>query len=304
MKNSTTDSSILLVGATGYLGMEVCRQLMTTNRNVTALVRSTSAAEKVNALKQMGAKIVEGDLKDITSIKKVLNGITKVISTASSTISSQAGDNIQTVDNEGQINLVDSAEASGVSQYIFVSIPPMTGEFPLQTAKRKVENKITASKIAYTILQPSFFMEAWLSPMIGFDFPNAKATIYGEGKNKISWIALHDVAAFVVASLENPAARNKKLQLGGPEALSPLEVVALFEKAGNKKFNLQHVPVEALQAQQKGAPDDLGKSFASLMLAYASGSEINMNETLKAFPLKLKTVSEYAMQMSQISQAV
>jgi len=28
----------------------------------------------------------------------------------------------------------------------------------------------------------AFNMEVWLNPVVGFDFPNAKATIYGEGR--------------------------------------------------------------------------------------------------------------------------
>jgi uncharacterized protein YbjT (DUF2867 family) len=92
-----------------------------------------------------------------------------------------------------------------------------------------------------------------------------------KGKTRISWITIQDVAAFAVASVDNVAAKNKTIELGGPEALSPLEVVALFEKAGGKKFELQHVPVEALQAQKNAATDDLSKTFASLMLMYATG---------------------------------
>ena len=301
MGTPTNESTILVVGATGYLGMAVCQQLTAAHKKVTGLVRKTAATDKVNALKQWGVQLVEGDLKDRASLKKALQGITTVISTASSTISMQDGDNIQSVDNEGQSNLVDEAIAAGVKQYIYVSVPPM-GDSPLIKAKRKVEGKITASKLSYTILQPTFFTEAWLSPMIGFDFPNAKATIYGDGKNKISWISIGDVAAFAVASLDNPAAKNKVIQLGGPEALSPLEVVALFEKSGGRKFEVQHVPVAALEAQKNAAPDDLGKSFSSLMLVYAEGSEINMKETLHSFPLKLKSVLDYAKQVSPIGQ--
>jgi uncharacterized protein YbjT (DUF2867 family) len=292
MKNSNT-SKILVVGATGFLGMEICCQLTASNKNVTGLVRKTSAEEKVNALKQLGVQLVEGDLKDRNSIKKALLGITTVISTASSTFSRQDGDSIQTVDNEGQANLVDEAIAAGIQHYIYISFPSMQGEFPLQDAKRRVEKKLVSGNMPYTILQPTFFAEAWLSPAVGFDFPNAKATIYGEGKNKISWITIQDVAAFAVAAVDNPTAKNKTIGLGGPEALSPLEVVAQFEKAGGKKFELQHVPVEALQAQKNAAPDDLSKTFVSLMLNYAAGQEINMQQTLEKLEVKLNSVNEY-----------
>ena len=53
-------------------------------------------------------------------------------------------------------------------------------EFPLQSAKRDVEQHLRESGMNYTILQPSFFMEVWLSPALGFDAANATAQIYGE----------------------------------------------------------------------------------------------------------------------------
>lgn len=302
MKNAMNGTRILVVGATGFLGMEVCRQLTAAGKNVSGLVRKSAAPEKVSALKEWGVKMVEGDLKDRASLKKALHGFEAVISTASSTFSRQDGDSIQTVDNEGQTNLVEEAINAGVRQYIYVSFPSMPFDFPLQDAKRKVEKKIKASQMSYTILQPTFFMDSWLSPAVGFDFPNAKAAIYGEGKNKISWIAIQDVAAFTAASVDNAEAKNKTIELGGPEALSPLEVVSIFEKASGKKFDLQHVPVAVLEGQKAAAPDDLGKSFSALMLTYAAGNEINMKETLKTFPVKMKSVQEHARQITPVSQ--
>ncbi len=304
MKNSVTESKILVVGATGFLGMEICRQLTANHKNVVGFVRKTAAEEKTKALKQWGVQLAEGDLKDRASVKKALHGIDTVISTASSTFSRQEGDSIQTVDNEGQSNLIDEATTAGVKQFIFVSFSFQPNDFPLQAAKQRAEKKLIASGMTYSIIKPSFFMEAWLSPAIGFDFPNAKATIYGEGKNKVSWIAITDVAAFTVATVNNPVAKNKVLEIGGPEALSPLEVVSIFEKTGGKKFELQHVPMEALQGQYNAAPDDMSKSFASLMLLYANGQEINMKELLKAFPVKLNSVKDYAQRMMLVSQPV
>ena len=82
----------------------------------------------------------------------------------------------------------------------------------------------------YTILRPSCFMEVWLSPAVGFDPGNGTVTLYGEGTQPVSYIATADVAAFAVASLTAPAARNAVLELGGPEALSQLEAKEVFEE--------------------------------------------------------------------------
>ncbi len=294
MTNVNNSSTVLVAGATGFLGGEICRQLTAKGKKVRGLVRSTSDAAKVANLKSAGVDIIEGDLKDPSSLENALKGVSAVISTVSSTFSRQDGDSIQTVDDEGQYNLINAAVAAGISKFVFISFCGMDAEFPLQKAKRRTEKHLAESGLDYTILQPTFFMEAWLSPALGFDYPNAKATIYGEGKNRISWIAVKDVAAFAVASLDNAAATNKTFQLGGPAALSPLEVVSIFETSHGNKFTLQFVPEAALQAQKSSAPDPLSESFAALMLAFAGGSEIDMKEPLAIFPLPLTSVNEYA----------
>jgi uncharacterized protein YbjT (DUF2867 family) len=102
------------------------------------------------------------------------------------------------------------------------------------------------------------------------------------------------VAVFTVAVLDNPAARNSILELGGPEALSPLEVVKIFEKATHRTFEVQHVAEDALRAQKAQATDSVQQSFSALMLDYAKGDVIDMKPVLKAFPVKLLSVAEYA----------
>jgi len=293
MSKNSDNKTVLVVGATGFLGMEICRQLSDAGKNVKGLVRQSSDPSKVKALQGLGVETITGDLKQPTSLSKAINGVDSVISTASSTMSRQEGDSIETVDDSGQLNLVQAANDGGVKQFIFISFFPMKQQFPLQSAKRHVERKIMETGMEYTILQPGFFMEVWLSPAVGFDFPNSKAVIYGEGKNKLSWISLVDVAAFAVASLENKALRDKVVELGGPEALSPLEVVGIFEKHTGNSFAVEHVPTEALQAQKTEAKDSMSESMAGLMLAYAAGDKIDLNETRKLYPLRLTSVTDY-----------
>lgn len=287
----------LIVGATGRLGGEICRQLAAKGKPVRALVRATSDPAKVAALRDCGAEIVQGDLRDRASLDAACRGVTAVISTVSSMpVSYQPEENdIESVDLKGVKALIDAAQAAGVQRLIYTSFSGnLDLDFPLANAKRAVEQYLKESGLVYTILRPSYFMEAWLSPAVGFDYPNAKARIYGAGERPLSFISLFDVVQFAVASLDNPAARCATLELGGPEALSPLQAVQIFEEVGGRSFEVEHVPEEALAAQQRAATDAMQQSFSALMRCCAQGDPIEMGETLKAFPIQLTSVRDYA----------
>jgi len=290
-------STVLVVGATGLVGSEICRQLTAAGRPVRALVRTTSDQAKVDNLKSLGVETVQGNLCDPASLQAACRGVDAVISTASSMpFAYQPGVNdVQCVDHDGLANLIGAAQAARVSHFIYTSFSGRIElDCPLRNAKRAVERRLKESGLVYTILRPSYFAEVWLSPAVGFDFANAKATIYGSGQNPISWISVQDVARFAVASLDNPAARNATIEMGGPQALSPLQVVSIFEQVGRRKYEVQHVPEEALQAQQAGATDPMQQSFAALTRAYAQGDPIEMQAKFKTFAVQPTTVEEYA----------
>jgi uncharacterized protein YbjT (DUF2867 family) len=289
-------STILVAGATGILGSEICRQLRAAGRSVKGLVRDSSDPAKVSRLQSFGVETVQGDVRDRASLDRACEGVTHVISTVSAMpFSYEAGVNDLTItDVEGNANLIEAAKAKGVSQFVFTSVSvDRISESPLKWANSEVERRLKESGLVYTILRPSFFMEVWLSPAVGFDAANAKAAIYGTGENLISWIAVQDVAQFAVACLDHPAAKNATLELGGPEALSPLQVVKIFEEAGGRSFELQFVPEAALEAQQAAATDPMQQSFSAAMRAYAGGDPIEMSDRFQIFAVQPTTMQQY-----------
>jgi NADH dehydrogenase len=285
---------ILVVGATGLLGSEICRRLREEGESVRALVRETSAPEKLAALQAAGTSTFSADLKEPASPSRACEGVRRVITTASSTLSRQKGDSIETVDRAGHLQLIQAARQAGVERFIYISVPPnLRYDCAPFRAKREVEVMLASSRMDYTILQANYFMEVWLSPALGFDSQNGRAMIYGDGEQPLAWVSYRDVAAFAVDALRGDAARNKMLPVGGPENLTPHEVVRVFEKAG-RSLALEHVPKQALLDRYEQATDPLGKSFAALMLEYADGCPMDMTDTLRLMPRPLTTVADYA----------
>jgi len=283
---------VLVAGATGMLGGEIVRRLKSKGHAVRAIKRSASDPKRVAALEAAGVEFIQADLKDRQSLDQACVGMDGVISSVTAILSDRPDDNLQSVDLNGQKNLIDAARASGAGRFVYISFS-VHGDFPLEGAKRAVEAHLKRSGLVYTILQPSFFTEFWLGPNVGFDHEAGKVTIYGSGNQKISFISFRDVAEFAAQSLENSAARNKEILLGGPDQVSPLEAVKIFEAASGRGFEIQHVADDALRAQRAGAQNPVQQSFAGLMLANAQGDPIDMRETLKSFSISLLSVKDF-----------
>lgn len=118
-------------------------------------------------------------------------------------------------------------------------------------------------------------------------------------------LALHDIgsspdgAMFLVTELVDgePLGRSRlplrKCLVGGPQALSPREVVRMFEAAGAGEIATESLSEADLEAQMNAATDSLQKSFAGLMLQYAAGDVIDPSVSSRLFPFQMTSVRDY-----------
>ncbi|MGH3066001.1 MAG: SDR family oxidoreductase [Gaiellaceae bacterium] len=284
---------ILVVGATGLVGGEVCRILAERGDDVRALVRWTSDPDRVMALRGLGAELVEGDLKRMDTLLAACDGVDAVVSTATATTSQQEGDTIEAVDRDGQLALVDAASQAGVRRFVFISFPPFPIDSPLQSAKLAVERRLAEGEMEWVSVRAGPFHEVWLSSRLGADPLGGTLRVYGSGEQKISWISFRDVARFAAEAVGSPAARNRLLDIGGP-SLSYHEVARVFEEETGHPIALEYVPVEALEAQVAAGRNSLETSFATLILNVGlHGAPIDMEPVLRDFPRERESVREY-----------
>jgi NADH dehydrogenase len=288
-----TDSPTLVVGATGLLGSEIVRLLCKSGRPTRALVRAKTADQKRAALAEC-AEVVSGDLRDYASLEAACRGVSTVISTASAALSQEDDNSIEQVDDAGQKALLAAAKAAGVRRFVYISFPPLSVECELQRIKREVENAVKASGLSFTILQPTQFAEAWLSPATGFNASDGKVLVLGDGHNAVSWISVHDVARFAIAATEGNQFSNQVLTLGGPDPLTPLEVVRIFEEVRQESIHVDCVPVTALKDNLAAARNTREQAMAAFALATANGLTVDPQPALALLPGRLTTVREHA----------
>jgi uncharacterized protein YbjT (DUF2867 family) len=236
----------LVVGASGLLGTAICRRLLAQSRRVRAMVRRP---EKEAPLAALGCATMGADLRTAESLASACEGVATVIVTATALGSDFSRHSLERVDRQGVLALVEAARAKGVRQFIYTSVSPL---LPPSCAfiryKREVEQAVRASGMAYTILQPTAFMEIHAGAMGGWDYERGRARIVGSGRAPVSYISVADVAAFAAASIANPLATNRDLHLGGPEPISALDAVAIAERVRGRPFRVQRTPIPALKA--------------------------------------------------------
>jgi len=293
---------ILVAGSTGVLGSEIVRRLIARGEKVRAMVRTTSAPEKVEQLKKAGAEIVRADLKEPQTLITACAGANAVISTVTTIVTSQPGDSFEATDGEGNKALVDAAKKAGVAKFIFVSFDASKSpDTPLSNAKKDVEEHLKKSGLDYTILHSSLFFEIWLGPMLFLDPAAGTAKVYGKGTDKIRYVAVADVAEFAVQSLSRPVARNAIIPVAGPDEISQREAVGIFEEAYGRKFNVIEIPETALEAQWNSAQNPFDRTFAGLMLGVARGFDTGVQPPFDKFPMRMTSVREHARRMASAS---
>src|SRR6266851_2049426 len=280
---------ILVVGATGSLGGRIARGLLEQGKEVRVVVRPRSDGK---ALIDRGAEPIAADLKDRPSLDAAVHGVNTVITTANSARRS-APDTVEAVDDHGNRNLIDAAAAAGVGQFIFVSglgANP-SSPVPFIAAKGKAEEHLRSSRLRHTILQPNAYMDVWLGMLFGMPLAEGRPIVLvGEGRRKHSMIAEDDVRAFAQAAVDNPAAINRILVLGGPEPISFLDAVAVYERALGRQLDVRHV---APGSPLTGVPDPVAALLAG-MDSY--DSPIQMDEMARTFDVKLTSLVQFVQQ--------
>jgi uncharacterized protein YbjT (DUF2867 family) len=160
---------------------------------------------------------------------------------------------------------------------------------PFMRAKGQSESALRASGIGYTILAPTAFMEFWPAMVVGMPALQGRpVTLVGEGRRRHSFVSNRDVAAFAVAAVGNPAARNRHLPIGGPEALSWRDVVATYERVLGRSIPVEYV---AMGDPVPGLPEPMPEMLAG-METY--DSIVEMEETSRTFDVPLTTLERFA----------
>jgi uncharacterized protein YbjT (DUF2867 family) len=268
---------ILVIGGTGQLGMAAIKKLRSRSEGVRVLVRSPESAAH---FQNLGAvEPVPGDLTDAESVTRACRGVTTVIATANAAIPTRRTDTFEAVDRRGYRNLIAAATAAGVRRFVYTSAPLSKHErlSPFMQFKRETEQGLAASGLDYVIFRADVFMDVAFAmmgstiPLRGsesatvlrpFGFANRHfdrikdsieqkhvALIPGDGTRRHAFICVDDVAGFLAAAAYSGP--SGIFAIGGPEALTFLDVVRVYERIHGTPLRVRRTPAAVFRVAAK-----------------------------------------------------
>jgi uncharacterized protein YbjT (DUF2867 family) len=145
---------------------------------------------------------------------------------------------------ELESNMLDACRETGVRHVVLNSAlgaQDYSKSFP--SWHRKVEDKLKASGLGYTILRPNSFMQnilTYYAPSI-----RAQGAFYASmGNARTSFIDVRDIAVVATKTLTAPGHAGKTYELNGPEALTYAEVAEKISRASGREVQYVDIPVE------------------------------------------------------------
>lgn len=289
---------VLIVGATGVEGRLTTQKLLAKGIAVRALTRTPAKAEP---LRQLGAEVVQGDLRAVESLRRACTGVDKVLAAAHSLLG-RGAEASPYVDDLGHRQLIDVPKAAGVQHFVYTSVLGATPTSPVPFIRIKVavEQYLQASGLPYTILRPSAYMEWHAHEFIGKSIlAKGKATLFGKGDNPCNFVAGDDVANFAVLALTDPQAVGQIIAIGGPENWTKNQVAALYAKLAGRPVRITHVPLIALRVMSpliKPFHRGLSQLMVFSILMDTGDMTFDPSPTLRQYPVPLTRLEDWVRQ--------
>jgi divinyl chlorophyllide a 8-vinyl-reductase len=273
------DVRVLVVGATGYIGKFVVKELVARGYNVVAFAREQSgvggkqgAADTRAALP--GADVRFGDVGSAASLARV--AFAAPVDVVVCCLASRTGGKKDSwaIDYQASANALAAARAGGAAHFVLLSaICVQKPLLEFQRAKLRFEAELAAAgDITYSIVRPTAFFKS-LAGQVELVKDGKPFVFFGDGTlAACKPISERDLAAFMADCVAKPELANRMLPIGGPGgALTALDQANMLFRIAGVKPNTFPVPVALMDGIIR-IFDFLAKFFPALEVSRSSRS--------------------------------
>lgn len=265
--------TILLTGATGFVGGAILRRLHCENKHSVVIAVRNGSKVPVQDVPKVFVESLDGD----TRLEEYFAGVDVVIHSAArvhvmNDVETDPLAAFRKVNVEGTLNLARQAAASGVRRFIFLSSIKVNGEGtspgtsyaaddkpapmdPYGISKMEAEQGLR--KLALETAMDVVIIRPVLvyGPGVKANFHNMMRWLdkgvplpFGAIHNSRSLVALDNLVDLVVTCIDHPAAANQTFLVSDGEDLSTTALLSKMAKALSKPARLIPVPAWVLRS--------------------------------------------------------
>jgi len=285
---STHESPILVTGAAGdigAIGRHLTAMLLAKGHKVRALVRRED--ERSEGLRQLGAEVVQGDLTDLASMHRAVEGCARIY----------FGMSVSAAYLEATVNTAAVARHHGVEAFVNMSqmtVSQMsiteTTDSPQHKLHWLAEQALVWSGLPVVTVRPTVFLESFFLHLAAAGVRDSDELALPLGDSKTSPISAVDVACAVSAILDDPASHiGHVYNLTGFESADLNHYARVFSTALDRTIRYRNVPLSGWidTLREFGMPTHLVNHLAVMAELHAQGQYDRMTDDL--FKLTGKT---------------
>ncbi len=253
--------TILVSGATGFIGSAITRHLLAAGFTVRAMSRSTTRAIGTfgqgepgrTALAEGRLDFAEADVTDAASLRAAVEGVDAIVQAAqfagAPAEDPGRGLTYEAVDRNGTLNLLEAvARATSKPRFLYMSgiSVSQAATQPWNRAKWQAEQAIRSSGLEWTIVRGCWAYgrnDAALNRLLGYSDLLPFVPIFGDGREPLSPLFIEDVGRFFTLLMTQPEqGRDTTFGLGGPDEVTLVEFLELALRAMGRRRPILRIP--------------------------------------------------------------
>lgn len=273
------DRPILVTGAAGAvggIGRSLTEMLLSKGHKVRAMVRRED--ERAEDLRRLGAEVMQGDLTDLSSMHRAIEGCSRIY----------FGMSVSASYLEATVNTAAVARHHGVEAFVNMSQMTVTQmsitettDSPQHKLHWLAEQALEWSGLPLVTMRPTVFFEGFFRLLAAEGVRERDELAVPLGSGRTSPVSAVDVARAVSVILDDPAPHiGKVYNLTGPESADLEHYARVFSEVLGRTIHYRDVPVSAWAAKlrEMGVPEHLVKHFSTMGELHAQGRYDRMTD--------------------------
>lgn len=265
----TQKKTVLVVGATGFLGRKILRKLMQyPHIDIKAMSRKGAPSDNEFAALEW----VKADMLDTESLDVAMQNVDIVISSANGYMKESLD-----ADFQGNKNLAEAAARANIKRFVFLSIvnSDEAESVPHFHAKKVAEDVIKRAGIPYVFVRAPAFLDQ-TSDYIADGFKAGRFYAIGDTTTKWSYILTDDLADYLAqaAAYAGDDINNQSIDVGWQDgAKSQAELIQMITEVTGKKLSTWTIPwfVFSLFVRPIKLFSELGYDMLQMFLFFKKG---------------------------------